>query len=90
MKEIEQIRKLLDEVELKQQTNQKTNEREVIDFLLGRLVSIHQESQSFENKNGKSKSYKVALYMQRTAIRYTINDVDLWLKHGIKPEGLNK
>ena len=78
MEEIKQIRKLLDEVELKQRTSSKTNEREVIDFLLSRLVSIHQESQGFENKSGKNKSYKTALHMQKTDIRYTLNDVDLW------------
>ena len=88
MIEIEKIRKLLDEIELKQKTNQKTNEREVIDFLIARLVSIHKSAQSFENRNGKRKSYKAALHVQKTAIQYTINDVDLWLKHGIKPEGI--
>ncbi len=86
MKEINEIRRLLNNIEVEITDRQKTDERQIIDFTLSRLEAIIQHTERFENGSGRDKSYKTALASQKSFLNHLVRDIEIWLRHGIKPD----
>lgn len=86
MKEINEIRKLLNNIEVEIVDRPETDERQIIDFALSRLKSIIQYAESFENGSGRDKSYKTALTSQKSFLTQLVRDIEIWHRRGVKPD----
>ena len=89
MKEINDIRRLLNNIEVEIADRPKTEERQIIEFALSCLHAIVQNTERFENGSGRDKSYKTALASQKSSLKQLARDIEIWHKHGVKPEKEN-
>jgi hypothetical protein len=66
------------------ETHEKSDEREIIDWIYNMLIANRDNSEDFVNRSGR-KSYKDELSHQRSVIRYMIVSLENWVHYGVRP-----